>query len=187
MIKLLDKVCTALAVGAGCLFLFVTFSICYSIFTRTLRLPSPIWTVQFDEYAMLWMTFLGTGWLLSRNKHVSILIVMSRLNEKGKQIFRTIHDFMGMLLCGAICYFSAVSVWSHFERNVIDVQAVDVPKAYVMMVIPLGFFLLLLQFLRRIVNDLRPIKIHGERGRPDVAASIAAKNLSGIDPKGVEG
>jgi TRAP-type C4-dicarboxylate transport system permease small subunit len=140
---------------AALLFLFMTFSICASIFTRSFSLPTPVWTNQFNEYAMLWMTFLGTAWLLSKDRHVSIQIILSRLNNKMKRLFRIIHNVMGFLLCAAICTFGTLTTWDHFERNVIDVQVLDIPKAWIILVIPLGFFLLVLQFLRRIIEDLR--------------------------------
>lgn len=164
MIKLLDKVCAALAVIAAGLFLFLTFSICYTIFTRTLGLPTPIWTVQFDEYSLLWMTFLGTAWLLSRNRHVSIELVVSRFGEKGKRVFGVINDSLGLILCATICYYSYLCTIDHIRRNVIDVQGVDFPKGYVIAVIPLGFLLLFLQFVRRIVEDFRGV---GVRTRVD--------------------
>jgi C4-dicarboxylate transporter DctQ subunit len=161
VVKLLDWVCAALAVVAASLFLFLTFTICYSIFTRSVGLPSPVWTVQFDEYAMLWLTFLGTAWLLSRNRHVSIELVVSRFSDRGKRVFAMIHDFMGVVLCAVLCYYSSLCTWDHFQRSVIDVQGVDVPKAYILAVIPLGFLLLLLQFIRRIVDDFRGTAVKG--------------------------
>jgi len=187
MIRLLDRVCGVLAVVAALLFLFMTFTICYSIITRAVGLPTPVWTVQLNEYAMLWMTFLGTAWLLAKNRHVSIQIVVSRLNQKGKKVFQTIHNFMGLLLCATICYFGALTTWEHFERNVIDVQVIDVPKALVIIVIPVGFLLLALQFIRRIVEDLRGGETDGAKSGPAGAASRAEKPMSGTTSKGGEG
>jgi len=40
---------------------------------------------------------------------------------------------------------------------VIHVQAVDVPMAYVLFVIPLGFFLLFLQFVRDLVAGFQSL------------------------------
>lgn len=153
MVKLLDRVCTAMAVAAGALFLFVTFSICYSILTRAVHLPSPIWIIQFNEYAMLWITFLGTAWLLQKNKHISIHIVTSRLSIKTERIFKIGHDLLGLLLCLAFCYYCSLSTWEQYSRHIIDVQAIDVPKALVVMVIPIGFLLLFLQFVRQLFED----------------------------------
>jgi len=121
VIRILDKVCTALAVVAATLFLFCTFSICYSIFTRSLGLPSPIWVVQFSEYAMLWITFLGTAYLLLQNRHASIQIITGRLGQKGKAWMGQIHNLLGTLLCLGLFYFCLSSTWEHFVRKVVDV------------------------------------------------------------------
>ena len=158
MVALLDKISSAFAVLAGALFFFVTFSITYSVFTRAIHAPSPIWIIQFNEYSMLWITFLGTAWLLSENKHISIEILMSRLSRKAKKIFHIGHDILGFLLCSAFCYYCSISTWEQYSRHIIDVQAVDVPKAFVVMIIPIGFLLLSLQFVRRLFEDLEILK-----------------------------
>ena len=150
--------CTAFAVVAGALFLFVTFSICYSILTRAIHAPSPVWIIQFNEYSMLWITFLGTAWLLHRDKHISIEIIMVRLSEKAKRVFSVCHDILGMLLCLAFFYYCSISTWEQYSRHIIDVQAIDVPKAFVVAIIPIGFLLLSLQFIRKLLEDLGVIE-----------------------------
>jgi TRAP-type C4-dicarboxylate transport system permease small subunit len=66
-----------------------------------------------------------------------------------------VHSIMGAVLCGALCWFGIFTTWDQFERKVIDVQSIDVPKAYVLVVIPLGFLLLFLQFARKFIAKLR--------------------------------
>ncbi|MDB9822575.1 TRAP transporter small permease [Deltaproteobacteria bacterium] len=166
MVKLLDRLCAALAVAAGSLFIFVTFSICYSVFTRAIHAPSPVWIIQFNEYSMLWITFLGTAWLLPREKHISIKIVMFRLTEKARRRLRICHDILGVILCLAFCYYCTNSTWEHYVRKIIDVQAIDVPKAFILVVIPVGFFLLSLQFIRRLVEDISINKSNPPEVRP---------------------
>ena len=114
------------------------------------------------------MILLGTAWLLEKDKHISIQIVTTRLSERGKKIFRTIQDGVGLLVCMGFFYYCSLSTWDHFVRKIIDVQAVDVPKAYIVSVIPFGFLLLSLQFIRRLVEDLRLPKKRAEDGRPRV-------------------
>jgi hypothetical protein len=45
-----------------------------------------------------------------------------------------------------------------FERGVIDVQVVDIAKYKVLFVIPLGFLLLALQFLRKMFIAVQSIR-----------------------------
>ncbi|MDP2268576.1 MAG: TRAP transporter small permease subunit, partial [Deltaproteobacteria bacterium] len=109
MIKALDRICALLAVLAGLIVVFVTLSIGYTILARAVGLPSAIWAIQFNEYALLWMTFLGTAWLLARKKHISVHIVIQRLSEKNKKRVAVAHSLMGMVLCGLFCWFTALT------------------------------------------------------------------------------
>jgi TRAP-type C4-dicarboxylate transport system permease small subunit len=143
-----------MAVLAGLLLLFITFSISYSIFTRALGYQSPGWTVQFNEYSLLWITFLGTAWALSRRKHVAMDIVTGRLKPRARRIAEIVHSFMGIGLCGILCWFSSLMTLNFFQRGVTDVQAVDVPKHLIIMVIPIGFLLLIVQFARNLASSL---------------------------------
>ncbi len=157
--KALDKIFSFLAVLISLILVFMTLSIGYSIFARAVKLPGPVWIVQFNEYAMLFATFLGAAWLLSKGKHVSIELVVSHFSRRVQKVFDIIHSVLGMGLCAILCWYGASTTIENFTRKVINVQAVDVPMAYILFVIPLGFFLLFLQFLRNFAAGLRQIKI----------------------------
>ena len=163
-IRIFDWIIKVSAVIAGLILLFITFSIGYTITTRTLGFQSPVWTVQFNEYSLLWMTFLGTAWVLSRRKHVAIDIVTGRLSPGGQKVMEIIHSIMGAGLCAVLCYYGTVIVLNMYSRGVTDVQAVDVPKYAVLVVIPFGFFCLMIQFIRNLVAEV-------EKGRPQEASS----------------
>ena len=155
MVKELDKLCWFLSLLAGIILVFITLSIGYSILARAIGVRGFVWIVQFNEYALLWMTFLGTAWLLARNKHVSVQLVLQNLSDGKRRVFHIIHGLMGMVLCATLCWFTALTALEKIQRNVIDVQAVDLPIGYVLAVIPVGFFLLLLQFIRKFVEAIR--------------------------------
>lgn len=159
MIKALDRACTFLAVLSGAIIVLMTLTIGYSILSRATGLPSAVWVIQFNEYGMLWMTFLGTAWLLGQKKHISVHIVLQYLSEKNKKRVAAVHALMGIILCGAFCWFTALTTIERIGRKVIDVQAVDIPIGYVLIVIPLGFFFLFLQFIRNLVEAVRAQRI----------------------------
>ena len=154
MTRMLNRVCSAMAIVGGLLLLFITFSIAYSIVTRKLDLPTPVWVVQFNEYALLWVPFLATAWILSRNQHVSVQFLVQYLGRKGRKVLDIIHSVMGMMVCGVFCWYGISTTWDHYVRGVIDVASVDVPKAYVLVIIPVGFFFLTLQFLSKFLAGL---------------------------------
>ena len=162
LIKLLDKVCQLCAVIGALLLLFVTFSIAYSIITRQMGLGSPIWVFQFNEYSLLWITFLGTAWLLAEDKHVRISLLTNVLGERANKLLVVIHNIVGFLLCGLLAWYGYFSTKDHLVRNVIDTQAVDVPKWIILTVIPFGFALLSLQFLRKLYISLSGLQLEAD-------------------------
>ncbi|UCD82835.1 MAG: TRAP transporter small permease [Desulfobacterales bacterium] len=156
--RMLNRVETVLAVLAGVLLLFITFSICASIALRALNLQVPLWSVQFNEYSLLWMTFLGGAWLLRRKRHVSLDILTRRLNASNLRILNSLHAALGLLVCGCLTWICGVVVWDHFQRGVIDVRAVDVPKHWILAVVFFGFFILTLEFMCEMLREVRQVR-----------------------------
>jgi len=153
-----NRLLAGLAVLAGLLLLFICFSICYSIFTRSLGLPSPVWILQFNEYALLWITFLGTAWVLARGKHVSVDLLTGRMGERTKAYFSLAHGILGIVVCGVLLWYGSVTTWGQFQNGITDVKAVDVPKYLILVVIPFGFFILSLQFVNQFFLKLKELR-----------------------------
>lgn len=158
MEKVLDKILAGLAVLSGLLLLFITFAIFFTIFTRFLNIPGPVWAVQFTEYALLWMTLLGTAWVLKQQRHVSVDLITSRLSAQTKVYFNLAHSIMGGVVSGILCWYGAVVTWGQYQRGVTDIQVVDMPKYLILIIIPIGFLFLAGQFLRNFLTDLKKVK-----------------------------
>ena len=171
--RIFDKLLTALAVLAGLLLLFITFSIGYTILARVVGLPPIVWEVQFNEYALVWITFLGSAWALAGNKHVSIDLFTRNLGSRNARWVSIIHNLMGIAVCGLLFWYCSLVVYGQYQRGVIDVQTIDVPKYLVLSVIPFGFLLLAVQFLRGLIKYLTtPMKRENRAGagpNPDAA------------------
>jgi TRAP-type C4-dicarboxylate transport system permease small subunit len=153
--RVLDGLLDGSAVLSGMLLLFILTSISYGILSRALGMYSPVWIVQFNEYALLWMTFTGAAWVLKRGKHVSVDVILGRLRPKGRWLMSVTHNLLGSMVCGVLLYFTMRMTVSTFIRGVVDVKAVDVPKSLILTAIPLGFLMLTLQFLRSLIETLR--------------------------------
>jgi len=156
--KTIDKILTALGVIPALLLLFMVFSISFTIFARFLGFSGFIWGVQFTEYALLWMTLLGATWVLKRDKHVTVDLITGLLKERSKAYFDLVHSIMGFAVCAVLCWYGAVVSWGQYQRGVVDIQVVDVPKYLILIVIPAGFFFLSLEFIRKFLITLRIIR-----------------------------
>jgi TRAP-type C4-dicarboxylate transport system permease small subunit len=155
MLKLFAGISAVSAIFGAGIMLFIMFSISYGALTRTFNLPSPIWIVQINEYSLVWVCFLATAWVLGENKHVRVDILMTRFGRRRQTILLFIQDTVSAALCGVFCYLGGLSTWEHLRDKVVDVGSIDVPKGWILVVIPVGFLLLTLQFLLRVVEDVR--------------------------------
>lgn len=162
MNRFMDVVLITLAVLSGALLLFITFSISYTILARFLGISGPVWAVQFTEYALLWMTLLGAAWVLKKHKHVSVDLLTSRLSPRVRAYFDLAHSVMGVAVCGLLCWYGTIVTWGQWQRGVMDIQVVDMPKYLILIIIPCGFFFLIAQFLRQFLIDLQQIKSVGD-------------------------
>lgn len=158
MEKVLDQISKMLGVIPAILLLFIVFSTSFNIFARYLGFGGLMWGVQFTEYSLLWMTLLGATWLLKRNKHVTVDIITSLLNERAMAYFNLAHSIMGFAVCVVFFWYGAVVTWGQYQRGVMDIQVVDTPKYLVLMVIPIGFFFLSLEFMRKFFSSLKEIR-----------------------------
>jgi C4-dicarboxylate transporter DctQ subunit len=155
---LFDRLLDAMAILAGVIMAFITASICYSVVMRYFFKSPSIWVVQTCEYALLWMVFLGTTWLLREKGHVSVDIISSRLRERSRSLLNLITFSVAGIACAVIVFFGTHYTWQTVIYGITDVRAVTVPKYAVFIIIPFGSLLLCIQFFRMVWEGFRQIK-----------------------------
>lgn len=153
-----DKVVDTMAVLAGGLLLFITAAVCYSIGLRYLFTRTTLWLAQTTEYALLWIVFLATTWLLKEGGHITTDIIHAHLKEKTKRHLDGIMLVVGGAVCALLFYLGVVYTWDCIGNGVTDVRAITVPKWSVFVIIPIGSLLLTLQFFRMAWNTLIEIR-----------------------------
>ena len=152
---LFDRIIGTLAFIAGVLLLLVTIFVCYAVVMRYAGFKPPVWVLQFTEYALLWITFLGAAWLLKKDGHIRIDTLTSRLKPKSLRNLGIIDDFLGFIVSGFIFWFGTLYTIDCYQRAIIDVKGISVPLFALFLIIPLGGLALLIQFGRDFFNKIR--------------------------------
>jgi len=114
-----------------------------------------VWTVEVTEYALLFLTFLGAAWVLKNEGHVRRDAVLNRLNPINRALLLTITSAIGAIVCLVLFLVTAESTYDVFQRGVHIASVLEPPKALILGVIPIGSFLLFIQFLRMARGNLR--------------------------------
>lgn len=109
-----------------------------------------MWTVEINEYALLWVAFLGAAWVLKRDRHVMVEVVVNQLKPRTQAMMGIITSVVGAIVCAIVAWYSGQATWSCWVRGVSYAMSVlHTPVAWVLVVIPVLSFLMFLQFLRR--------------------------------------
>jgi TRAP-type C4-dicarboxylate transport system permease small subunit len=165
--QILEKIISITGILACALLLFSWLSVCTEVFFRYFLGRPLVWVVEVTEYILVQITFLASAWLLNREGHVSVDLLVSNLNEQLRAQFHLVSSIIGALICLILTYGGIVATWGAFQENFIIPKQLGMPKYLVMLVIPLGCFLLFCQFIRRFLNvwvkkQALPKKSNGE-------------------------
>ncbi len=143
-----DKLLDVMAGLAAIILVVITAAVCYTIFMRFIFNQTTIWIIPMTEYALLWIVFLGTTWLLREAGHITTDIIYVHLNKKTKNILDGIMSVIGGLICALLVYLGFVHLLDCLIHGVTDVRAITIPKSAVFVIIPIGSILLTIQFFR---------------------------------------
>ena len=149
-----DFTVDALAFFAGVLLVLIMLSVSLDVVMRYFLNRPQFWVGEMCEYALLYITFTGTAWVLKRDGHVKIDILYTILNPKTKKILGVVVCVIGIFVCAVLTYFGVYVAWDHYVRGVYNPTLMSFPKGPLLAIIPVGTFLLMVQFFRRAVRSL---------------------------------
>jgi TRAP-type C4-dicarboxylate transport system permease small subunit len=102
-----------------------------------------------SEYGLLYLLFLAAPWVLLRDSHIKIDILLHFCSPPVRRRLNLLASLIGAAACAIFCYFAIIVVWDTFQASELLWRSIIVPKWTVWVVMPIGSLLLTLQFLRR--------------------------------------
>jgi TRAP-type C4-dicarboxylate transport system permease small subunit len=154
VVRFFDRILGFTAFLSGVLLMAITVFISWAVGMRYLNFNPPVWVIQYTEYALLWITFLGAAWLLREKGHIRIDTLISRIPPRIARWLELFNDMVGLAIAIVIFWFGSTNTLDLYSRGIMDVKAVTLPMYALFAIIPLGGLLLLLQFLRDFVDHL---------------------------------
>ena len=154
VIAIYYRITNSLAALGGVLIITAMVTITFGVVMRYLLHRPPVWVVETTEYILVWFTFLAAAWILRKEGHVKVEIVVSRLSPRAQALLGIITSIIGAVLCSILVVYGSQVVWDHFQRNILMDSMLQPPKAPLLAIIPIGSFFLLIQFLRRSYGSL---------------------------------
>ena len=150
----IDRVNLILASAAAAILVLIGVAICINAITRAFGF-SFIGILEISEFSLLWITFLGTAWLLRKGGHVIIDILPSHLSPKNAALLDVVIYSVNVILFAVIIWYSAKITLQHYQTNfIMGTTILRIPKAPVEIIIPIGSFLLFIELIRKVYKRL---------------------------------
>ena len=168
---LLDRVVGAFAIVAGILVVYTLCSVCLEVVLRYFFNRPQVWVIETAEYALLFITFLGAAWVLRNEGHVKVDLLINQLRPRAQTAINTVTSIVSAAVCLILTWYTGQLAFDHLQRGVVSEKMLTFPKGVLLAVIPVGCFLLFIQFLRRTHRYLRISGVDGAKSSPPSSTS----------------
>ncbi|OPY79304.1 MAG: Tripartite ATP-independent periplasmic transporter [Syntrophorhabdus sp. PtaU1.Bin058] len=116
------------------------------------------WDIEITEYILFAVAFFGAAWLLKVGGHVRIDVLDTMLSERGRTYLHLLHSAVGALVSIILSLMSFVAAAYSYRDGLKVVKIYTIGKYYFLLIISLGFFLLLVEFVRQFATGIRTLR-----------------------------
>ncbi|WP_334064558.1 TRAP transporter small permease [Limimaricola cinnabarinus] len=153
--RLFSRLNLWLAILGACILFFAATIIFIEVVSRAFGAGSRLWVIEISEYSLLYITFLGAPYLLEKNMHVTLDLVYNSLSTGWKALAQLVNSIVGLAVCLVLAVVGIDVVLDQVETGVRATTVMAPPKYWITLVLPLGTFLMAVQFLFQAVAALR--------------------------------
>ena len=143
---------------ASLLLIIATISVILEVFSRQFFNYSFTWVHEINEYILLYIPFLTAAWLLRSDDHIVIDLIENYISLRVKYILDIAIGLIGIFVSIILIWYGIITVSNFVMDGVRSQTNLRVPQGYIVAIIPIGSFLLLLEFIRRIYRTIYSIK-----------------------------
>ncbi|MBN1105013.1 MAG: TRAP transporter small permease [Deltaproteobacteria bacterium] len=150
-----DKFLGGLAFVSGILLVLACSGVGIMILSRYFLNRPMGWMIEIAEYILLHIAFLLAAWVLSRDAHVKMDVVVEFLNPKIRLVCNVASSILGAIVCLVLVWFGTKVTLHLYQSGTLTTTYLEIPKFPLAIVIPFGSLLFLIQFVRRAYGFLK--------------------------------
>jgi TRAP-type transport system small permease protein len=108
------------------------------------------WVVELSEYSLPLATLLVAPWLLYRNEHVRLDIVLTMFPKPVALALERMADVLGILICAVFVWYGSKLIGDSARLGSMVVKTLSIPEWWQYALVPVSFLLLAVEFARRL-------------------------------------
>ena len=130
--------CAAVLLGASAL------AITLDVVGRNIGLAAVPWILEVSEYVLPVATFLVAPWLLYRNEHVRLDILLNAWPKLAH-----LCNAIGLAVCVVLVIYGVRTILNSADQGAMIFKSVVFPEWWLYVPVPICFALLTIEFVRR--------------------------------------
>jgi TRAP-type C4-dicarboxylate transport system permease small subunit len=135
----------AMAMAAAVLLGLTAAGITFDVVARNLGLGNVPWILEVSEYILPLATFLVAPWLLNRNQHVRLDVLLHRARW-----LEPLGDGIGLAVCLVLVLYGVRTILNSAQQGAMVLKSVVFPEWWLYAPVPVCFALLSIEFIRRL-------------------------------------
>ena len=116
------------------------------------------WVVETTEFMLVFICFLSAAWILEVDGHVKMDLILNRLNKKRQNIMNIFTSFVGLVYVCFVMWATWSWAWESLQKGARFNTVLQEPMFPILVVMPIGFLLLALQFIKKIAGYINTIQ-----------------------------
>jgi TRAP-type transport system small permease protein len=148
-----EKLYGALATLAAILLLLLMLIICADVFLRNVPLFATVRgfpaTNDLSEAFLYLITLLSAPWLLRQGQHIRVDILLKAIPPFAAWCCEWVADVLGLLCSLVMVWYGATVTWDAYTGGELLVKAMATPMWWWLVMLPVVFALLALEFVFR--------------------------------------
>jgi len=148
-LRVFDMIVNASAALAGVLLVTVMLMTTVKVIFRYGLREGLVGVDQLSGMILLYIAFLGAAWVLRREQHVTIDLLVGFLKPHIRHRLHVLSSLLGAIICLCLAVFGTLEVITSLQKGIRIPAEIEIPRAANLVVIPLGCLCLALEFIRR--------------------------------------
>ena len=145
-----DRILDFTRIIAMCMIFVTMLILCAHVFMRYVFSKPLNWTIDVSSIFLLVITVLAAAWLQKSDGHVAVDFIFEYLEPKSRLKLHFFNSILCVITFLIVILFGIKETITVYRMDLYADMPLEPPKWTLMIVIPIGFFLLLIQYLRRI-------------------------------------
>jgi TRAP-type C4-dicarboxylate transport system permease small subunit len=149
-VKLYVLLLRSLAATAAVLLGVMAVLVTLDVVIRNVGLGTIAWVNEVSEYSLPVATLLIAPWLLHRNEHVRLDVLLVSLPPRAARVLEKLCDVIGIAICAVFVWYGIRLILDSARIGSMVVKTLAIPEWWQYALVPVCFSLLAVEFARRL-------------------------------------